>query len=362
VFAHRADLVAQPPVSLLSIDRSPCQGCSLQVELLSIIGDSAQGVELPYGIWDAVREARGSFVALTTFPVPQRFDSTGRLLETIGARGQAPNEFANALTDVRRGRADSLIFFANPRGAYVFDGSGVFARKAILDSSFASLREVLSDGRIVVYRPAPDPRSRQVSPASRGSQFLLFAPTGEFLGRFGPVFPSYPMVTGAGRGGTIWTVRTIGPYEICQWSPEKGLLRTIVRDVPFAAGGFADFESYRQTPPPMVTAVREDSTGLLWVALRVARATWRDSLKIRSVEDTIWARDVRYDLLYDTIVEVLDPTSGELIATARIPAYLPQMPAPGYLLGNFLGDGLVRKAKLYAKLYAVRLVRPKGGP
>jgi hypothetical protein len=59
--------------------------------------------------------------------------------------------------------------------------------------------------------------------------------------------------------------------------------------------------------------VDEDSTGRLWVNLRVADAQWSVASAPRRHQS---AADM--DHVYDTIIEVVDPSSAQVLVSARL--------------------------------------------
>jgi hypothetical protein len=58
-------------------------------------------------------------------------------------------------------------------------------------------------------------------------------------------------------------------------------------------------------PPPAITDVAEDSTGLVWVFVRVAAPTWREAWP--AVGGEFDYRQMSLDKMFRTMVEVIDP-------------------------------------------------------
>ncbi|MGH8437331.1 MAG: hypothetical protein ACRERX_23370 [Pseudomonas sp.] len=122
-----------------------------------------------------------------------------------------------------------------------------------------------------------------------------------------------------GRTGDIWAAR-VNEYVIERWTTDGRLLTVVRRN----AAWFKPWTNYEGPesvvrPPDYLRAIWEDSAGLLWVAISVPDAQWkRTNFKARE-GDMIPMPRADNDSYYDTIVEVLDVSSGELIATQRFP-------------------------------------------
>ena len=78
-------------------------------------------------------------------------------------------------------------------------------------------------------------------------------------------------------------------------------------------------------PAPTLRAVREDTDGRLWLLSAVADARWRSALG-SSPEGVTYSDPNRY---FDSIVEVVDPRRGEVLATLRMDQFLTEMPRAG---------------------------------
>jgi hypothetical protein len=159
-----------------------------------------------------------------------------------------------------------------------------------------------------------------------------------------------------GRDGSIWT-HTGGNYRLEQHAPD-GTPRKLIgvslpeRETPIMT--VADAESLvvqRQRAGPIGTRttsdenrpflparvfVQVDSTGLIWV-MRLQRAPDADTIKVayeylspdEAPEERSIPRNTE-DRMYRTVVEVIDPSQGELIARHELP-FLGVLTAPGYV-------------------------------
>lgn len=93
----------------------------------------------------------------------------------------------------------------------------------------------------------------------------------------------------------------------------------------------------RDPPPtPEIRALHLDSDGLLWVAYLIAGDEWQEAVRTR---DPLRAPD--RNMLYDTVVEVIDPDSAELLARTVVPWSLfkvSMMEASGQLMMSYVAE------------------------
>ena len=123
---------------------------------------------------------------------------------------------------------------------------------------------------------------------------------------------------------TVWSSRGTR-YRLEEWDKSGQLLTAIDREVEW-------FEPWTQPParnareqPPPSTAIdiEEDREGRLWSLVSVADEDWlplppgggtSDGLTFTTMEQR--------NRLHDTMIEVIDPGSGRLLASARIDEHL----------------------------------------
>lgn len=112
------------------------------------------------------------------------------------------------------------------------------------------------------------------------------------------------------ESGRIWAAHQ-GQYLIELWDLE-GRKHVEVR------GSLERFER-SDLPRPSITGVWEDA-GLLWVMIHVADPRYAENVqKLEDPGDGLGPRIGPADghALYDTVLEVIDPASGQLVATRR---------------------------------------------
>lgn len=130
------------------------------------------------------------------------------------------------------------------------------------------------------------------------------------------------------RGGRFWAA-DVNQYRLVQWDA-AGRPRLELRRAP------SWFEPWEQwtgpwegRPPPRLADIHEDAAGRLWTMTWVADRQFQ-----RISPDDVDIRDSKYagdHPLYDTIIEVLDVDSGELLLSQRF----------GEMLSGFHPGGIV---------------------
>jgi hypothetical protein len=304
-----------------------CSNCAIHADTLLQIRDpeGRAGLAAPSGI---TRTSAGSWV-VTSFENPGRvslFSSTGRFVRTVGRTGDGPGEFRSA-TLATFGPGDSVwIFDSQLMRATVLDSSLRYARSFRVVASPPLDLVVFPDSRIVIgaeYRTGE----------RAGYPLHIIEPSGSLSRSIGTDAPAYhrgsPSVSRRSfwpaSSTSIWTADIVR-YRIQQWSLAGAKLKEIVRNVdwfrPHTTFPYpADRAS--QPPPPGVISVHQDSTGLLWTLVRVPDPRWKNAVGPRQ---NVLGRTVTgvldRDRYWDTLVEVLDPTTGNLVASLRVDVVL----------------------------------------
>jgi hypothetical protein len=83
----------------------------------------------------------------------------------------------------------------------------------------------------------------------------------------------------------------------------------------------------------VVWSIAQDDRGLLWVVTIVGDPHWARGLEPGRPElREVW-RIARRNQYSDTMLEVIDPVAGRLVASVRLPQYVHLLSADGYLVG-----------------------------
>lgn len=310
----------RPSVTTIRVRGEPqCRDCRLEAREVGRIGREGEHlVEWPQDMWQD-RRGRIFVMQSNSATVPVVFDSTGRYIQSIGRIGEGPGEFTRA----------AAVFGDQSDTTFIHDW--IRGRLTVLDPNLRIVRQqpfppgalkgaALSDGTLLANAVTRDR-------ASPGFPFQLFNRSGDRVGVVGtgeiPLAPSTQILfayrVAAARGDGFWAVPLMGRHLIERWTTPTTV--TIFRrdrapwfvEVPRDAG-----ETDHADPPvSSMRGVWEDRDGLVWTLVRVADRRGpapRDS--VRTVEGAYTVpRDLARES--DTIVEVLDPRSGMLVASQR---------------------------------------------
>lgn len=106
---------------------------------------------------------------------------------------------------------------------------------------------------------------------------------------------------------------------------------------PLQFAGPSDFGLGSPTTPPKpgISAVIEDSTGLLWVFVRIPAKTWREAWpSVRSRSGEYEYRTIALDKLFTTTIEIIDPKTRRVVTRRSLEQFvvsaLPGLRAAAY--------------------------------
>lgn len=307
---------------------------------------------------EAIRTKHGEYVVRGMYvPSMAVFDASGRYVRTIGRDGGAPGEY-RGIASVAPYRRDSLLVL--DWGTQRFSVLGptlAYARGGALPFIPGLSTVALSDGSFVhhVHRNTPE---------LVGLPLHRLSPDGSLLGSFGsatgryrPDIPHFTSRTvAAANASSVW-VAPLTAYEIERIDAVSGRVeRRLLRNVPwFADGRTPRFVSSApdRPPPPLLVGLRQAPDGLLWVLAAVPDANWR--AQVQTDRGSHGFRILDEQGYYDTIIEVIDPSSGALLASQRVDQYLRQF-VDDHLVGTVIEDADTGIPRL--QVWEVRLVRP----
>jgi hypothetical protein len=117
------------------------------------------------------------------------------------------------------------------------------------------------------------------------------------------------------RAGTFWSAH-VTRYQLDRWALNGVLLQKLTRLTDWFQPHFRGMEaSPTQPPAPWMADVSEDSTGILWVLVLVADATWHKAVVRDSDGSYRWTSD-RNGFL-DSVIDAIDPETGTVLASHR---------------------------------------------
>ncbi len=248
------------------------------------------------------------------------FDRSGRFLESIGRKGSRPGEF-EGIVHLQVSRGDTLHVFeaGNQRHTVLSPSRRLVRTSRVPGRVYGALVE--GNGSVLVQSPVP-------TPARVGLPVHLIGKDGEILRSFAGGRGAYDRenpdhhfrpLARAGRDH-LWLAH-LNRYEVELWDVEGRLLRTLVRD----AAWFRPWDRpapgapFAARPKPAIVSIREDPQGRLWIVASVADTNWKKGRVGHGGGRPVEEMTRRFD----TVVEVIDPETGHLLASARDPGIPP---------------------------------------
>ncbi len=298
-----------------------CHSCSVVMSPEVVLGavDGPGIIESMYST--AVRDSRGRYYVVGPYSsVIKVFAAQGEYLTTIGRRGTGPGEY-HGIGSVVVGPKDSLFVFDQElRRFTVLTPDYEVARTVVLLLGPQQKTVRLGNGSFVTAVPIE-------SPGLTGLPLHLLSPAGKRIRSFGAATGAYradiPYLDSrsiAAEDSThLWSAY-LNQYEIQLIDVTTGAtVRRLTRTVPWFASWLKPMASrfLPEKPQPSLFGIRRDSHGLLWVIIEVADPRWREVVTHPANQEEFGISDDQ--LYYDSVIEVIDPKTGDLLATRRFP-------------------------------------------
>lgn len=313
-------LVAQEP--RVVPNRSRCPRCEIELGLAATL-ESADLVEWPQAMSED-RQGRYFVTQPNKRELPVVFDATGRRIAVLGASGEGPGEFRNA-----------AIVTVDPRTDTIFVTDWSTHRLSVFSPQLKFVRSIPFPGRARALAVLQDQRLLAMASisdrASVGLPFHLFRRDGMRLMAIGDqrrphteereMFFTHTLAPSS-RGG-FWAVPLWGEYRIEHWSATGARDVYLVRRPEWhtalqSGSGGARNPATMEPPPSSHWGIAETGNGLLWVLTRVA-----DPNRKRAGLDTLRNAEGRYvtardpDQIWDSVIELVDPAQGSVVASQR---------------------------------------------
>ena len=346
-----------------------CQQCRIELEEVVAFGDSI-GPGMLREQSSVATDSRGRFYATSNHdPTIAVFDGRGRFLRTIGRQGQGPGEF------VRRplmlfGPGDSLYaIVGDTRRMTVFSPEYEVARTVTLSTTLSSAVR-LPDGRFLLS-------GLSRSAESIGHPLHLVDQQGAHVRSFGSttVPDRYGGTVRMGRdalidaarrlaapvGPNLWTAK-FNDYVLEQWSLDGRKLAQMIRQVPWFPPNAnvrppANATAGTHREPPQMRSLSEDTAGRLWTLTTVPDRDWQPRTLPAAPGGGTYTPDSLRHKLHDSVLEVIDPARGEVLATRTFDTLFMSFIAPD-LLVSFTEDAGGNPRYV---VWRVRLVSPASG-
>ncbi len=316
--------------SQISIGLAPhCGTCRITLRRTLVFGDTAGPGELPPEIRSIKGDASGRFMIGGYLSEPPfLYDQRGRFLSRIGAKGAGPGELKVPVLADLRGDTAWIVDGVNARVTGFQVGR---AGRAV-----ANWRTVGMSGILSAVRTGDGAVVANVMAASRqdfGIPLLRLTPDGA----------RHPMGEVAGvlmrsqarllmralapaRAGGVWAAH-YDAYRIERFDSMGTLVVSLQRSVPWFPDGDGSvvIPTPESPPKPTIFSLIEDEGGLLWIFTAIADADYQRGLRpredVRSPDQARFAM-ADFDRYLDTVVDIIDPATGQLVASQRFDEFM----------------------------------------
>jgi hypothetical protein len=341
------------------VDTLPtCPSCTLKLEPVAVLGsktDSFLFRDFP----TIEQDSRGMYYALDDQRI-LAFDKQGRFLGEVGKKGGGPGEFGRVL-DMHAGTADSL-YLIHDRAMSVFNQKRQFVRTVLFEKPWA-----LSLATIADVRPEGVIISQMITPSfaadSSAAPLTLYDNSGRKVRSFGPRGLTWDnrvenglrgpccmrQVALAANGGfwladigyrleridayglidrvigvempSSWRAKLIMNSREMELERERHMMDAKSRPPEPRRDPNATKTRLNSRPPATRTGMWQMNDTLLVVVTRDGIENWRDIIGIidtaRSDEGHTQFQIGYADSWYDTIVDIVNISSGDLVVRQR---------------------------------------------
>lgn len=322
-----ARLAAQTPAPKAIPGELACPRCVISMQILATLGTD-DGIGSLIGKPMSINiDSRGRYWVFQELEPPTVFHPDGRVDRVIGRKGSGPGEFRSANSGIVIG--DSMLVFDWQETRATMVGPDLKATRTI------RTRHGIGDVVLLKWPTAlvTVGHMQDAVPANSTMHLLSMADTStRRIKSLGP----------RGTGGSMGNVavnQTLGPApngfwsaysqrpQFMLWGPDGVARASFTRRLDWYTGEQPSSPGWGKEPPtPRTAGVEEDTEGLLWFFIHTPAPTWRDAWTAKPMRvgggSEFVIRDIGFHKLYQTYVEVIDPTQGRLLASHRINGYV----------------------------------------
>lgn len=342
-------------------ERSACSKCEIVIEQTGTFADS-HGVRTLPGMPSLAADDRHgriwlSFVARDARP--RIYDAQARLTAILPK--VEGNASYTSLTQVTLWRDTAYVYYPRAMTMTVFGPSLRQLREAKVSIPAAEAMIRLGNGNIVTAALLATPEEVGFPLHAYDSQGKLkksFGATSEVFSA--EMIPQLRRrIAAATDPNEVWAAH-VYRYDIELWDTNGRLKKTYERRPDWFSTRKERpvLPSSRQAPQPFIQAIRQDSAGLIWVLINVASPSWRTAADFREMRatrtDSLIDTPQHMDRLLNTVIEVIDPATGSLLASKRLPAALNRILDDQHAMGL----RQLRRREWEADLWTFRLERP----
>jgi len=286
---------------------SACQNCTISYEHVATLG-ALEDPTSPWIVAWVACDRKGHYYVGPTYANGEIavYGQDGRFLRILGREGEGPGEL-KGIQGIRVTGGDTLHVLSTGRYTVMLTTGEVISTTSI-GVGFINMFQILEDGRLLIGDIIETPELMGIPVHIYGQDGRRVRSFGSSsTGPQGFQYSGGQRAVSYTRANRIW-VNPYGQSRLELWDTAGVHVKSFVQNAPWLEpwSRAVPGAPFRVRPKARVIGVHEDSAGRLWVIGRLPERDWRP------VEDTR-----AYELVYDSVVEVIDPASGKLLASKR---------------------------------------------
>ena len=270
------------------------------------------------------------------------FSESGAWVRTIGRQGSGPGEYTYAW----------FIHPLSDNGVEIGDFGNFRITTYDPSLTVTKTRRLFSLVRGICWLPEERIAGTFLSFAhgEQGQTLHLFDAEGKLERSFGRTFSleegrnSSSMRTLAKTGGSTFWVANLTRYLLEEWDSQGNLIQALERHVDWFQPHtrYAVFRKEDGPPNPGITAMRADASGRLWVVIKVPDPAWEEAFVMGKGPYGL-PKEVVGDLsdYFDSMVEVVDPASREVVASLRLDEDVQGFTSAGDIYFTRFAEGMI---------------------
>ncbi len=306
-------------------DQLECPRC--QIRLVNSVRLTREDVSVSAPPSAIEVDSKGRIWVAVSDALPKVYAPDGTFLQFLGRKGAGPFEFAGAYGIARIPGDSMLVFDVDNSRASVVSSDLSVVRSIRLPSFFHPIVSLSWPDTVVVSGAI-------VTPAAAGwplhlvslggSDLRVLSSLGYEQGQLRPNSPTdQAQVVAQATDGSFWSADVLR-YRVSRWSAKGTRLLTFERTASWFATASRDWLGNPNTPPPpRIAGIKEDPKGLVWVVTHVASKNWRKGWpRVEAGAREVSVRSIRFDELFSSVVEVIDPQKRTVVARLESERYI----------------------------------------
>ena len=310
-----------------------CLDCSVSLQIVTDLAEAKDKDVITGELRSLIVTNEGVLVTNSTPGPPLLFAMDGRLKRQIGVARDTPNEFEFPSL-LRGGILDTVLVLDERRRTITFLNMPLQSVRTIPIEGRVRDMALMGDGDLIVVMPVASGDS--VRPLSRvslrdGASSVL--PNTAVKMPHGAAEEFADRIIAPSRDGLhFWSAHRLR-YAVEKRKLNGELVQVFERDAEWFRPADRIAEVTPDAPPTArVVGLFEDSRGLLFIHSITADGRWHSALGgINGVDGKMRYVVHSPDLYKDTRVEVIDPESGKLVATAKFDPEYPTFSRGPYI-------------------------------